>query len=178
MMSHRHARNARPLSGFTLVEVLVAVSVVAILAALAAPALRDFANEQRLAATMGALVTDLNFARVEALKRNARVLLCARAAGLTTCAGSAEWQNGWVVCYDATGDDQCDTAAANDPNPVRVVAPLNGQLRLTGGSGVVRFNPIGSTNGLSTLTLTGSWPHASVRTGTVAASGVVTWRKN
>ena len=164
--------------GFTVTEVLVVISIVAILAALAAPSLRNFFNEQRLAATMGQLANDLNFARSEAIKRNARVLLCARGTAATTCANRPEWQNGWLVCYDANNDDQCDATVNTDPNPIRVANPLNTQLSLTGGNGVVRFNPIGSSNGVYTLTLAGTWANSSTRTGTVATSGTVRVRKN
>ena len=42
----------------------------------------------------------------------------------------------------------------------------------------MRFNPIGSSNGVYTLTLAGTWPNSSTRTGTVATSGTVSVRKN
>lgn len=165
-------------SGFTTMEVLVCVAIVAIMAGLAAPSFQGYVNEQRLASTMGQLTNDLNFARMEAIKRNARVLLCARGAAPSTCANLPVWQNGWLVCYDANGDDQCDAAADLDPNPIRVANPLIGQLTLTGGTGIVRFNPIGSSNGVSTLTLSGTWTNSTTRVGTVAASGSISTRKN
>jgi len=165
-------------SGFTTMEVLVCLAIVAILAGLAAPSFRDFVNEQRLASTMGQLTNDLNFARSEAIKRNARVLLCARKPGATTCANTPDWQNGWLVCYDANNDDECDASAAQDPNPVRVANLLGAQLSLSGSNGVVRFNPIGSSGAVSTLTLTGTWADSTTRIGTVAASGSITTRKN
>ena len=159
-------------------EVLVCLAIVAILAGIAAPSFRDFVNEQRLASTMAQLTNDLNFARTEAIKRNARVLLCARSQGTPTCANTPEWQNGWLVCYDANNDDQCDAPAAQDPNPVRIANPLGAQLNLSGGNGLVRFNPVGSSGAVSTLTLTGTWPSSTTRIGTIAASGSITTRKN
>src|SRR5688500_19456007 len=84
--SARHAPRSLHALGFTVTEILVVISIAAVLAALAAPSLRNFFNEQRLAATMGQLANDLNFARSEAIKRNARVLQCARGPAATTCA--------------------------------------------------------------------------------------------
>lgn len=159
-------------------EVLISLSVVAILAALAAPSLQGFANEQRLGSTMNELSNDLSFARAEAIKRNARVLLCARSASGATCANDPDWQNGWIVCYDANFDDQCDTGTGLDPNPIKRTGPLHERLRLGSDTAIVRFNPIGSSNGVSVLTLTGTWEDTTTRLGTVAASGAISTRRN
>lgn len=163
--------------GFTVMEVLVSLSVVAILAAIAAPSFQGFINEQRLGSTMSELANDLNLARGEAIKRNARVLLCARNGAGTGCASAPDWQSGWVVCYDANADDQCDATSSQDPNPIKRTT-LNAQLRLTSAAAVIRFNPIGSSNGVTMLTLTGTWADSTTRMGTVAASGAISTRKN
>lgn len=173
-----HERHLGQQCGFTAMEVLVSLSVVAILAALAAPSLQGFVNEQRLGSTMNELGNDLNLARAEAIKRNARVLLCARGESSARCANTPDWQNGWLVCYDANSDDQCDATASLDPNPVKAAGPLHARLRLTSAAAIIRFNPIGSSNGVSTLTLTGTWADSTTRLGTVAASGSVSTRKN
>jgi type IV fimbrial biogenesis protein FimT len=164
--------------GFTLVESLVALGIIAVLAAIAAPSFSDFVHEQRLSTTMGQLVGDLRFARTEAIKRNGRVLFCPRAAaGSTICAtNTTNWQNGWLVCYDANGDDQCDASQATDVNPMRV-GSVHPDLRLTGG-GMMRFMPIGTTTAAVSLTLTGDWSNSSTRTGSVALTGFVSSRKN
>ena len=165
-------------NGFTALELLIALAVTAVLAALAVPSLSQFANEQRLAATMAQLTADLNFARTEAIKRNARVLVCARAAGTNACSTQPDWQNGWVVCFDGNSDDACDASAAQDPNPLRRAGAVHPRLRLAGSTSLVRFNAVGSSNGGATLTLTGDWTGSSVRTGSVATTGVVASRKN
>jgi len=53
--------------GFTLVELMVAVAVVAVLLTLAAPAFYDFILVQRLKSINAQLVTDMQFARSEAV---------------------------------------------------------------------------------------------------------------
>jgi prepilin-type N-terminal cleavage/methylation domain-containing protein len=58
------------LRGFTLVELLVVVAVVAVILTLAAPSFRSMIEMQRLRSITSQLVTDLQFARNEAVQRN------------------------------------------------------------------------------------------------------------
>ncbi len=55
--------------GFTLIELLVGLAVVAVIATLAVPSFRDMIEMQRLRGTNAQLVTDLQFARSEAVSR-------------------------------------------------------------------------------------------------------------
>ena len=73
-------RPERRASGLTVIELMVAVAVVAVLAALAAPSLREFLARQRVAAVNAELVTDLKFARSEAVARNREVYVSFRTA--------------------------------------------------------------------------------------------------
>jgi type IV fimbrial biogenesis protein FimT len=59
--------------GFTLVELMIVIAVVSVLLLLAAPSFVDFIRVQRLKAINAQLVTDLHFARSEALSRNHNV---------------------------------------------------------------------------------------------------------
>lgn len=64
---HRQARAAR---GLTIIEMMVVVVVVGVLLTLAVPSMREFLARQRVAAITAELVTDLQFARSEAVARN------------------------------------------------------------------------------------------------------------
>lgn len=172
------ARNPAEMKGLTLVEFLISLAIVSILVAIVVPSLSEFINENRLTSTMSQLVNDLNLARAEAVKRNSRVLVCARASTTSTCASVTDWGNGWLVCYDGNSDDVCDAGTADDPNPIRVVSPLHATLTLTSTTALVRFNPVGTSNGAATFTLTGTWSGATTRTGTVAGTGNISSKKN
>lgn len=56
-------------SGFTIVELMITVAVAAVLVTLAAPSLYDFILMQRLKSINAQLVTDMQFARSEAVSR-------------------------------------------------------------------------------------------------------------
>jgi type IV fimbrial biogenesis protein FimT len=75
--------------GFTLVELMVGIAVLAILSGIAVPSFREFTANQRLRGASFDLRTDLTLARSEALKRNRDVTIQRRT--------DAGWQSGWVV---------------------------------------------------------------------------------
>ncbi len=63
-------RNGSFQSGVTLLELIVAILILAILATLAAPALQDFTRSNRVTAQTNELVAFINLARNEAIRRN------------------------------------------------------------------------------------------------------------
>ncbi|MGH8478126.1 MAG: GspH/FimT family pseudopilin [Gammaproteobacteria bacterium] len=89
-------------SGFTLIELMVGVAVLAIALGAAVPSMSEFIQNSRLAAQTNDFLTALHLARTEAIKRNARVTLC-RSADATTCSTAAGtgWEIGWMVFADA-----------------------------------------------------------------------------
>jgi len=94
--------------GFTLIELMVTMSVLAILLGVAMPAMQSFAIRNRLVAVNNDLMTALNYARSEASKRGTPVSICKSSSPWTSCGGS--WSTGWLVFVDggtigsATGD--------------------------------------------------------------------------
>jgi len=83
--------------GFTLIELMVGVAVLAIALGAGVPSMSEFIKNSRLAAQTNDLLASLHLARTEAIKRNARVTLC-RSADATTCAPPGTgWEIGWVV---------------------------------------------------------------------------------
>jgi prepilin-type N-terminal cleavage/methylation domain-containing protein len=61
--------------GFTLIEALVTLAIVAVLTMIAIPSLTNWIAVQRVKAVAAELVTDLRFAKGEAIKRNQRVAI-------------------------------------------------------------------------------------------------------
>lgn len=92
-------------NGFTLVELLVTISIMGIMLAIAAPSYRSFVLNSRITTQANEFLTMVNFTRSEAVKRNTRVTMCKSNNG-TTClvdaltVTSASWQPGWIVFVD------------------------------------------------------------------------------
>ena len=80
-------RTVTPQHGFTLTEMAVTVAVLAILAAIAAPSFQETLNKRRLIGAAEQLYADLQYARSEAAKRNAYVVVTFTGTGSTWCYG-------------------------------------------------------------------------------------------
>lgn len=90
-------------TGFTLLELLLVLGLLAGLATLALPSLSGFLLGRQLQSAAEALVADLRLARSEAIKRVSIVAVCASSDGLS-CAGAAHWVEGWLVFVDRDGN--------------------------------------------------------------------------
>lgn len=152
-------------AGFTLIELLTVLAVMSILFAIALPSFADFFNSSRRTSAINLLMTDLNQARTEAIKRNRRALVCVQNAGGTACGTGTNWQNGWLVCADEDSNSDCDAADIINRRPA-----LDSKLTLVGTAAVMRFNPNGS-GVAGTLTVGGTWTGAVQRVITIAPSG-------
>ena len=137
MPGHKHW------SGFTLLELMIALVVLSILVVTGVPALRQFGANQRMSAAIAALHGHLAFARNEAIRHGAQVVACPGNA-TRGCAGSADWSQGWVVFGDPNNDRQRQPA-----EPIhRSEAGLE-QIYIHSSSGrqSLRFHPNGSAPG-------------------------------
>lgn len=133
--------------GFTLVELVMTLAVMAILLALAMPSFAELLRSNRLAAANNELVIALNVARAEALRRGRPVSICA-SADQRSCAGSTDWGTGWVVFEDnvTTGTPGAPGAqsADYDVRMISVSPAMEGGFLLGGADSWYRFTPSGS----------------------------------
>lgn len=96
---------ARTANGFTLVELMVTIAVVAILAAIALPSFSTSIRNTRLASATNEFIAAVNLARSEAVRSNRTGQVCASPDG-ASC--GTDWSQGWIVWADADADNTPD----------------------------------------------------------------------
>ena len=134
-------------SGFTLIEMLVALSIIAILSAIATPSFTQMMANSNVRSLSSELGSDLVFARAESVRTGGRVTICARQSD-TAC--GTDWSNGWLVFRDSI--DPPGTRDAGD-TVLRTRTPLTGSLTLTrdGDSSGVSYTPGGALLGAAAI---------------------------
>lgn len=136
-------------SGFTLLEAVVVLAIVAIAATIGLPAFSDTLRQVRTATAMNLLTSSLASARSTAMLRRQAVSVCP-SQDQHTCREDLIWEDGWLVFVDAKKTGQ----PSSDADILRVADPLNRNLilRTTAGRHFARFQPDGRSTG-STMTL-------------------------
>jgi type IV fimbrial biogenesis protein FimT len=111
--------------GFTMVELLLVVAILAILAAIAAPNMGTMIRTQRVKTASFDVFSSLVFARSEAVKRNTSVTITPVSGG---------WQNGWSIA-DSNGNSLRTASSISNitvSGPTSVVYAGNGRLSPVG----------------------------------------------
>jgi type IV fimbrial biogenesis protein FimT len=96
--------------GFTLLELMVAIVVLAVLLGVAAPTFTDVMRNRRLTSQINQLVYSLALTRSEAVKRVNTVTACKSATGSACGTVGVDWEDGWIVFSDPDGDQVFDAA--------------------------------------------------------------------
>lgn len=135
----------RPVAGFTLLELMIAIAIAAILTGLAAPSMITVFRNNRVQTEQSSFVADLMLARTEAVRRGQPVSVCASTDG-ASCSSSSSWQTGWITFVDSN-------ASCSASSPFKVRARFSGSDTMTpktGSTSCVTFNRDGFTSNLGT----------------------------
>jgi len=93
-------------TGFTLIELMIAIALTGMLLSMAVPAMDLFVSNARQTGAINDFVSSMHIARSTAITTNTRVTLCPSANG-TTCEAIG-WDRGWIVFADLDSDQIVD----------------------------------------------------------------------
>ena len=125
-------------AGFTLIELMIVLVILAVTLTLAAPAFQEIQEANRLQTTASTIVTAVNFAKSEAVTRNDDVYMCPSSDG-STCSGN--YEGGWIL--------HIGTDATTPTQVLRVFDGIAAQDKIRGSDGAavtaaLTFRPDGS----------------------------------
>lgn len=127
-------QSQRSLAGFTLVELMVTIAVMAVLLGVAAPSFNDALLGRKLSSFASSLSSSALLARSEAIKRNVAVTLCVSSNG-SSC-GTGDWNQGWIVMI---GTEVVHREGALPPG-TKVIASRNDVVFAPTGTGATSAN--------------------------------------
>lgn len=135
----------RERSGFTIVELMVTVAIVAILLAVGAPAMRTFIQNAEIRTASESMLAGLSLARTEALRRNTSVSLWLVTNTAVDCTRSSTGKS-WVVSIDDPAG-RCNAASSVTSAP-RLVQSRSGSdgspgVDVAANSSCITFNGFG-----------------------------------
>lgn len=154
---------------------MVAVSIMAILIALAGPSFIVLMETWRVRNATESLRSSLILARSEAIKRGGRIAIQKipnNTNGCTSATGNRDWDCGWIICQDTNNNGTCN---ASEPVLQRFDAPTKVQITRTGGGASIKLNRWGLVDGtwlgFSLVPLDKSSSHPGARGACMSSGG-------
>jgi len=118
--------------GFTLLEMLITIAVLAVVTALAAPGFRSIIQNNRATTITNDIVTAVQLARSESIRRRINITVCRSNSTQTACDNGTNWSAGWLVLAGST--------------VLQAWAPPPGNATITAPAAALTFLPTGRIN--------------------------------
>ena len=109
--ARRPAQTARHALGFTAIELLIVITILAVLTAMAVPSFGPMIERWRTNQAVNNITSTIYVARSEAIKRGGRVSVRKMANGTDGCSFAStnqEWSCGWIIFVDADENGNLD----------------------------------------------------------------------
>lgn len=146
---------SRKTGGFSLLELMIAITLLGVLVALAIPSFQAISNVNRLSGASNELLAAMQLARMESIRRGVRVVVCKSSnpdsgAAATCTTGAGNW-NGWIAFVDDGGGTPANarngTRDANEfvlrVNAITAPVLIIPSPAISGGSQRISFRPDG-----------------------------------
>ncbi len=91
----------RSIQGFSLIELMVVTAIIGISLAIGLPSFTSIVSKIRMDGEINAVLSGLNYARSEAVKRGQPVVVCP-STNASSCATGTGWSTGWIVLLNTT----------------------------------------------------------------------------
>ena len=151
MSSHASPARMPRHEGFTLVELLCVVALMAIILALAAPSFAGLIRRQRMILTADEIRGTLNIARSEAIRRGSSIKIRKRdASEAKSCTTSpGDWSCGWIVVAGSDDGSLNQDKAVQDEGLLQSFSvPEGTSVRFTSNASFFTVNRWGAINGI------------------------------
>lgn len=144
-------------TGFTLIELLIGIALGMVVLSFGIPSFSSFIKNGRVTTYTNSLVSDVNYARSEAVTRGKEVILCRSAnptADIPTCGGNnSNWSSGWLVFVSGDNNEDFNpdadtllratsavqgsvTIKTNDVSGINLIYRADGTIDMGGGTAV------------------------------------------
>jgi len=129
-------------SGFTLIELMLALAVAAVLFSVALPSMHGLQQRQRIVSAANDLVAHINQARLHAVTRREIAVVCPSLDG-AGCTGHNRWDDGWIVFRDPDRNGEPDQPG----DVLRVGSGMQNLVIDSAGRTRIRYQPSGTAGG-------------------------------
>lgn len=139
--------------GFSLIELLVTITVALILTFIAIPTFYDITTLSRTEAIQDEIIGALRFARYNAMINNRQIIVC-RSSNNKTCDNTSDWNGEWIIFEDYDYSNSCnspDGITCSDGGKILGVrGGFSNTIKVTKNNKIrnfIKFNPMGEAPG-------------------------------
>ena len=101
-------------NGFTLLELLVTVGVIAIVVSIGVPSMASLIRGNRVVADANDFISTVHTARAVALNNVVQVTVC-KSLDQASCSNAASWHDGWIIFIDNDEDEIRNLGGTPEP---------------------------------------------------------------